>query len=166
MSYPTPLVKSGIDVPFLESQNEITTACNNDKLSYYIIEQNRCLPEMIKLVHFNNKYSSNINIIISNNKNNNVLIYNDNKWMIDNKNIILEKYKNRKILQCKFIEWYYDKIKKEKYDFVLLQLKNFLEIHMHENLFINQVKYIFQNIDEIKTIKDINKINVTEIFND
>ena len=151
----------------LLSYNNKSKCClDNDKLSYYIIEQNRCLPEMIKLVHFNNKYSSNINIIISNNKNNNVLIYNDNKWIIDNKNIILEKYKNRKFLQCKFIEWYNDKIKKEKNDFVLLQLKNFLEIHMHENLLINQVKYIFQNIDEIKTIEDINKINVTEIFND
>ena len=74
---------------------------------YCLSRSNMCIPHLIKRIHFNPKKPENHNMYISNIKNNYVMIYEDKKWVIKDRNESINDLidKNEFILEQKLEEW-------------------------------------------------------------
>ena len=112
--------KTGINVGTQNIQNQINQeikilAYNETDISHLtdsdylkcIKHANFCIPNLIKKIHFNPTKPENHNIYISNLKNNYVMIYNGNKWLIRDRDDSIQDIidKNEGIIEQKIEEW-------------------------------------------------------------
>ena len=116
---------------------------------------NFCIPHLIEKIHFNPKKPENHNIYISNLKNNYVMIYNGNKWMLNNRdesieNLILEK---ESMIVQKLEEWIENG---NKYPEIMKKFNRYIEKKENDKV-IDKVKeeiklMLFNNRDVISSI--------------
>lgn len=140
----------------------------DDMISFCMQQQNRCIPEMIKLVHFNNEYPENNNIVIRNIKTDYVMIFDGEDWILNDKNEMMDKIisDNEKLIHTKFLEWYDDKSKKEKYKLAIGKFEQYLEQSSNQTLIDaikKELKLLCYNIKNKVDIKNSGYI-VTELI--
>jgi hypothetical protein len=108
--------KTGINIGTQNVQQNINIlAYNNTDISHLtdkdylkcLKHSNFCIPHLIEKIHFNPKKPENHNIYISNLKNNYVMIYNGNKWMINDRDESIQNLIDDKelIMEQKLEEW-------------------------------------------------------------
>ena len=115
---------------------------------------NFCIPHLIEQIHFNPKKPENHNIYISNLKNNYVMIYNGNKWMINDReesiqNLIDEK---ESIIEQKLEEWIENG---QQYPDIMKKFNRYLEKKENDKV-LNKIKseikmMLFNNRDIVST---------------
>jgi len=150
--------KTGINIGTQNNiQNNIQIlAYNNSDISHLtdkdyvkcLKHSNFCIPHLIKQIHFNPKKPENHNIYISNLKNNYVMIYNGNKWILNDRDESIQNLIDDKesIMEQKIEEWiengnqYPDIMKKfRKYidkkenDVVLNKIKGEIKLMLFNN---------------------------------
>ncbi len=125
----------------LPYQNTNRQFLTDDMISQCMEKQNMCVPEMIKLVHFNNNYPENRNLYIRNLKTGYILTYNGNEWILNDKKVMMEQIisDNEKFMHTKFMEWYDDGNKKRKYKKAIFKFEKYLTQSSNQHL-INNVK--------------------------
>ena len=130
-----------ITMKLLSYNNTNRNFITDDMISVCMQKENRCVPEIIKLVHFNNKYPENNNILIRDMQRGQILTYNGKEWVLSYENNMMEKliYDNEKFIHTKFLEWYDDSSKKEKYKVAIDKFKQYLEKSTNQEL-INSIK--------------------------
>jgi hypothetical protein len=159
--------KAGINIGTQNIQQNIQQnikilAYNNTDLSHLtdkdylkcLKHSNFCIPHLIKKIHFNPKKPENHNIYISNLKNNYVMIYNGNKWMINDReesiqNLIDEK---ESIIEQKLEEWIENG---EQYPDIMKKFNRYLEKRENDKV-LNKIKseikmMLFNNRDIVST---------------
>ena len=103
-----------------------------------------CIPHLIKRIHFNPKKPENHNVYISNIKNKYIMIYDGNKWNLQNQDETIDDIMdtNEFVFEQKLEEW----IENGKdYPDIMRKFNRYLEKKEKDNI-INKVK------DEIKLI--------------
>ena len=85
---------------------DLSHLTKNDYM-YCLNRSNLCIPHLIKKIHFNPQKPENHNIYISNIKNNYIMIYDNNKWIIKDRDESINELinKNEFILEQKLEEW-------------------------------------------------------------
>ena len=126
---------------------DLSHLTNNDYLKC-LKRSNFCIPHLIKKIHFNPEKPENHNIYISNLKNNYVMIYNGEKWMINDRDESIQSLIDDKesIIEQKLEEWiengknYPDIMKKfnrylekKENDTVLNKIKNEIKLMLFNN---------------------------------
>ena len=132
---------------------DLSHLTNNDYLKC-LKHSNFCIPHLIQKIHFNPKKPENHNIYISNLKNNYVMIYNGNKWMINDReesiqNLIDEK---ESIIEQKLEEWIENG---EQYPDIMKKFNRYLEKRENDKV-LNKIKseikmMLFNNRDIVST---------------
>ena len=149
--------KAGINIGTQNIQQNIKIlAYNNTDLSHLknkdylkcLRRSNFCIPHLIEKIHFNPEKPENHNIYISNLKNNYVMIYNGEKWMINDRDESIQNLIDDKesIIEQKLEEWiengknYPDIMKKfnrylekKENDKVLDKIKNEIKLMLFNN---------------------------------
>ena len=145
--------KTGINIGTQNIQNNIKIlAYKNTDLShltdqdyiYCLNRSNMCIPHLIKRIHFNPKKPENHNVYISNIKNKYIMIYDGNKWNLQNQDETIDDIMdtNEFVFEQKLEEW----IENGKdYPDIMRKFNRYLEKKEKDNI-INKVK------DEIKLI--------------
>ena len=160
--------KAGINVGTQNIQNQINQeikilAYNDTDISHLtdsdylkcIKHANFCIPNLIKQIHFNPTKPENHNIYISNLKNNYVMIYDGNKWLIRDRDVSIQDIidKNEGIIEQKIEEW----IEHGKdYPDIMKKFNKYLEKKENDKV-LNKIKseiklMLFNNRDMISTI--------------
>lgn len=142
----------------------------DEMISKCMEKQNMCVPEMIKLVHFNNIHPENRNIYISNLKTNYVMVYEDEKWIVKNRDQMLDKLiaDNEKFMHKKLTEWYDEETKNlssDKYKRAIKKFQKYLDVNSNTNLIDNikdELKLMFYN-NRGKNMNILKDYIVTEI---
>jgi DNA-directed RNA polymerase subunit RPC12/RpoP len=159
--------KAGVTIGSIGTQNIQQNikilAYNNTDVSHLtdkdylkcLNHSNFCIPHLIEKIHFNPKKPENHNIYISNLKNNYVMIYNGNKWMLNNRdesieNLILEK---ESMIVQKLEEWIENG---NKYPEIMKKFNRYIEKKENDKV-IDKVKeeiklMLFNNRDVISSI--------------
>ena len=149
--------KAGINIGTQNIQQNIKIlAYDNTDLSHLknkdylkcLRRSNFCIPHLIEKIHFNPEKPENHNIYISNLKNNYVMIYNGEKWMINDRDESIQNLIDDKesIIEQKLEEWiengknYPDIMKKfnrylekKENDKVLDKIKNEIKLMLFNN---------------------------------
>ena len=149
--------KAGINIGTQNIQQNIKIlAYDNTDLSHLknkdylkcLRRSNFCIPHLIEKIHFNPEKPENHNIYISNLKNNYVMIYNGEKWMINDRDESIQNLIDDKesIIEQKLEEWiengknYPDIMKKfnrylekKENDKVLDKIKNEIKLILFNN---------------------------------
>ena len=105
--------KSGItnniqnNIKVLSYKNTDISHLTDKDFMYCLNRSNMCIPHLIKKIHFNPNKPENHNIYISNIKNNYVMIYDGNKWVIKDRDESIEDLidSNEFIIEQKLEEW-------------------------------------------------------------
>ena len=133
---------------------DLSHLTNNDYLKC-LKHSNFCIPHLIKKIHFNPDKPENHNIYISNLKNNYVMIYNGEKWMINDRDESIQSLIDDKesIIEQKLEEWiengknYPDIMKKfnryiekKENDTVLNKIKNEIKLMLFNNRDLISIK--------------------------
>ena len=122
---------------------ERTNKCfiTDEMISNCMEKQNRCVSEMIKLVHFNDKHPENMNIVIKNMRNKYLMVFNGKDWICHDRDEMLDQIikDNEKLMQQKFIEWFDNAKLKDKYENALNKFEKYLSVSSNQNL-IDDVK--------------------------
>ena len=139
----------------------------DEMISKCMEKQNMCVPEMIKLVHFNNIHPENRNIYISNLKTNYVMVYEDEKWIVKNRDQMLDKLiaDNEKFMHKKLTEWYDEGTDNDKYKRAIKKFQKYLDVNSNTNLIDNikdELKLMFYN-NRGKNMSVLKDYIVTEI---
>jgi len=134
------------------NNTDVSHLTDNDYLKC-LKHSNFCIPHLIEKIHFNPKKPENHNIYISNLKNNYVMIYNGNKWMLNDReesiqNIIDEK---ESIIEQKLEEWIENG---KKYPDIMKKFNRYLEKKENDTV-LNKIKgeiklMLFNNRDIVK----------------
>ena len=126
---------------------DLSHLTNSDYLKC-LKRSNFCIPHLIEKIHFNPEKPENHNIYISNLKNNYVMIYNGEKWMINDRDESIQNLIDDKesIIEQKLEEWiengknYPDIMKKfnrylekKENDTVLNKIKNEIKLMLFNN---------------------------------
>ena len=124
-------------LPYEDTNRQFLT---DDMISVCMQKQNRCIPEIIKLVHFSD-HTENRNLYIRNLKTGYIITYDGQEWVIKDNDDMLDKIisDNEKFMHTKFMEWYDDGIKKQKYKNAIKKFEKYLDQSTNQNL-INRVK--------------------------
>lgn len=135
-------------LPYEDTNRQFLT---DDMISRCMERQNRCVPEIIKLVHFNTDYPQNRNLYIRNIKTGYIIAYDGQDWVLKDNNDMLDKIisDNEKFMHTKFMEWYDDSTKKKKYKKAIAKFKKYLSASSNENLIKNvknELKIMLYNI--------------------
>jgi len=135
------------------NNTDISHLTDNDYLKC-LKHSNFCIPHLIEKIHFNPHKPENHNIYISNLKNNYVMIYNGNKWMINDReesiqNLIDEK---ESIIEQKLEEWIENG---QQYPDIMKKFNRYLEKKENDKV-LNKVKseikmMLFNNRDIMST---------------
>ena len=133
----------------------------DEMISKCMEKQNMCVPEMIKLVHFNNIHPENRNIYISNLKTNYVMVYDGEKWIVQNRDQMLDKLisDNEKFMHKKIGEWY-EESDNAKYKRAMKKFQKYLNVNTNTNLIDNikdELKLMFYNNRDNNRDKNKNK---------
>ena len=93
---------------------------------YCLNRSNMCIPHLIKKIHFDPKKPENHNIYISNIKNDYIMIYDGNKWVIKDRDESIEDLidNNEDLLEQKLEEWIENG---EKYPSIMKKFNRYLE---------------------------------------
>ena len=139
----------------------------DEMISKCMEKQNMCVPEMIKLVHFNNVHPENRNIYISNLKTNYVMVYDGEKWIVENRDKMLDKliHDNEKFMHKKLGEWY-EESDNDKYKRSMKKFHKYLNVNSNTNLIDNiknELKLMFYNNREKKNTNILNGYIVSEL---
>ena len=104
-------------------------------------KQNRCISEMIKLVHFNKKHPENMNILIRNIRTEYVMIFNGKDWIFKDRDEMFDKIisDNEKFLHKRFLEWYDDAKLSTKYNNAIEKFEKYLNVSSNQDI-IDSVK--------------------------
>ena len=88
------------------NKTDLTHLKDKDYIKF-LSHSNFCVPHMIKKLHFDPKKPENHNIYISNLKNNYIMVYDDDKWNIQDRNEIIHDMieDNTNILEDKIENW-------------------------------------------------------------
>ena len=99
---------------------------------------NFCIPHLIKEIHFNPSKPENHNIYISNLKNNYVMIYNGNKWMLNDREESIQNLIDDKesIIEQKLEEWIENG---NKYPDIMKKFSRYLEKKENDKI-LNKIK--------------------------
>ena len=134
------------------NNTDVSHLTDNDYLKC-LKHSNFCIPHLIEKIHFNPKKPENHNIYISNLKNNYVMIYNGNKWMLNDReesiqNLIDEK---ESIIEQKLEEWIENG---KNYPDIMKKFNRYLEKKENDTV-LNKIKgeiklMLFNNRDIIK----------------
>ncbi len=155
--------KTGINIGTQNIQNNIKIlAYKNTDLShltdqdymYCLNRSNMCIPHLLKRIHFNPKKPENHNVYISNIKNKYIMIYDGNKWNLQNQDETIDDIMdtNEFVLEQKLEEW----IENGKdYPDIMRKFNRYLEKKEKDNV-INKIK------DEIKLILFNNRKIINE----
>ena len=113
----------------------------DEMISNCMEKQNKCVSEMIKLVHFNNKHPENMNIVIKNMRNKYLMVFTGKDWLCRDRDEMLDQIikDNKMLMQQKFIEWFDNAKLKDKYKNALDKFKKYLSVSSNQNL-IDEVK--------------------------
>ena len=135
-------------LPYENTNRQFLT---DDMISSCMERQNRCVPEIIKLVHFNIDYPENRNLYIRNIKTGYIIAYDGQDWVLKDNNDMLDKIisDNENFMHTKFMEWYDDNTKKKKYKKALAKFTKYLNNSSNENLIKNvknELKIMLYNI--------------------
>jgi hypothetical protein len=140
----------------------------DEMISICMQKQNRCIPEMIKLVHFSEVHPENMNILIRNLNNESAVIYDGKSWEFFDKDNLLNKIikDSQSILEKKFMEWYNDVHLSIKYKEAISKFEQYLNVSSNQQLIDsikNELKLLCYNI---KNKIDINNTGyiVTEVI--
>ena len=134
------------------NNTDVSHLTDNDYLKC-LKHSNFCIPHLIEKIHFNPKKPENHNIYISNLKNNYVMIYTGNKWMLNDReesiqNLIDEK---ESIIEQKLEEWIENG---QKYPDIMKKFNRYIEKKENDTV-LNKIKgeiklMLFNNRDIIK----------------
>jgi hypothetical protein len=104
-------------------------------------KQNRCISEMIKLVHFNVKHPENMNILIRNIRTEYIMIFNGKDWIFKDRDEMFDKIisDNEKFLHKIFLEWYDDAKLSTKYNNAIEKFEKYLNVSSNQDI-IDSVK--------------------------
>jgi hypothetical protein len=133
-------------------KTDVSHLTDNDYLKC-LKHSNFCIPHLIEKIHFNPKKPENHNIYISNIKNNYVMLYDGNKWilknrdevineLIDEKEVIIEQKFTRLSRDCFREEWIE---KGNEYPDIMRKFQRYIE-KKENNSILNKIK------NEIKLI--------------
>jgi len=149
----------------LPYQNTNRQFLTDDMISKCMERQNRCIPEIIKLVHFNNQYPENRNLYIRNLKTGYILTYNGNDWILNDRKVMMDKIisDNEKFMHTKFMEWYEDDGKKTKYKKALSKFEKYLTNSSNQHLLNNVKEELKLMLYNIKNKIGTNNYVVTEL---
>jgi hypothetical protein len=152
----------------LPYKNTNRTFLTDDMISLCMLKQNRCVPEMIKLVHFSDIHPENMNILIRNLNNKYAVVYNGKEWIFFNEDDLLEKIikDNQNIMHKKFLEWYDDANLSEKYQQAIKKFEQYLNVSSNQHLIDSikqELKLLCYNIKNKIDIKNTGYI-VTEVI--
>ena len=114
---------------------------------------NFCIPHLIEKIHFNPEKPENHNIYISNLKNNYVMIYNGEKWMINDRDESIQNLIDDKesIIEQKLEEWIENG---KNYPDIMKKFNRYLEKKENDtvlNKIKNEIKLILFNNRDIVT---------------
>ena len=132
------------DIKILAFNKTDMSHLNDTDFLSFLDHANFCIPHMIKKLHFDPEKPENHNIYISNIKNNYVMLYDGNKWTLqDQKNVIDNLLQdNTYILEEKMEDW----IKRgQKYPKIMEKFNRYLEKKESDNI-LDQIK------EEVKLI--------------
>jgi len=131
--------KENSTLPYNDTNTDFLT---DEMISQCMERQNRCVPEIIKLVHFNNKHPENMNLCIRNLKNKFMIIYDGNDWIIKDRDDMFDQLisDSEKMLQTKFMQWYSDKNKRGQYKNALDKFEKYINISSNKHLIDNVKK--------------------------
>jgi len=152
----------------LPYKNTNRTFLTDDMISLCMLKQNRCVPEMIKLVHFSDIHPENMNILIRNLNNKYAVVYNGKEWVFFNEDDLLDKIikDNQNIMHKKFLEWYDDAKLCEKYQQAIKKFEQYLNVSSNQQLIDSikqELKLLCYNIKNKIDIKNTGYI-VTEVI--
>lgn len=99
-------------------------------------KQNRCISEMIKLVHFNEKHPENMNILIRNIRTDYVMIFNGKDWIFKDRDQMFDKIisDNEKFMHKRFLEWYDNAKFTDKYKTAIDKFEKYLNVNSSQNI--------------------------------
>ena len=114
---------------------------------YCLNRSNMCIPNLIKMIHFNPKNPQNHNIYISNIKNNYIMVYDGDKWNIQNRNDIIDDLidENESVLEQKLEDWIENG---KNYPEIMKKFKRYLEKKEKDevlNKIKQEIKFILYN---------------------
>ena len=134
------------------NNTDVSHLTDNDYLKC-LKHSNFCIPHLIEKIHFNPKKPENHNIYISNLKNNYVMIYNGNKWMLNDRDESIQNLIDEKesIIEQKLEEWIENG---EKYPDIMKKFNRYLEKKENDTV-LNKIKseiklILFNNRDIVK----------------
>ena len=158
------LIKNVTDEPILPYENTNRQFLTDDMISICMQKQNRCIPEIIKLVHFSD-HPENRNLYIRNLKTGYIITFDGQEWIIKDKNDMLDKIisDNEKFMHTKFMEWYDDSTKKEKYKKAIAKFEKYLNQSANQNLISRVKKELKIMLYNIKNKISNNDYLVTEL---
>ena len=99
-------IQNNMNILDFYNKSDISHFKDQDYIGF-LKHSNFCIPHMIKKIHFDKKKPENHNIYISNLKNNYVMIYNGDRWTIQDRNEIIDNMidDNTNILEDKIERW-------------------------------------------------------------
>ncbi len=140
--------KSGMNIGIqnIQQNNIQILAYNNTDTSHLtdkdyikcLKHSNFCIPHLIKEIHFNPSKPENHNIYISNLKNNYVMIYDGNKWMLNDRDESIQYLIDDKetIIEHKLEEWIENG---NKYPEIMNKFTRYLEKRENDTV-LNKIK--------------------------
>ena len=132
------------DIKLLSYGNtDVSHLTDNDYLKC-LKHSNFCIPHLIEKIHFNPKKPENHNIYISNIKNNYVMLYDGNKWVLKNRDEVINELIDEKeiIIEQKLEEWIENG---NQYPDIMKKFNRYIEKRENDKI-LNKIK------DEIKLI--------------
>jgi hypothetical protein len=144
------------------------TFLTDDMILSCMLKQNRCVPEMIKLVHFSDIHPENMNILIRNLNNKYAVVYNGKEWIFYNEDDLLDTIikDSQNIMHKKFLEWYDDAKLSQKYKIAIKKFEQYLNASSNQQLIDSikqELKLLCYNIKNKIDIKNTGYI-VTEVI--
>ena len=133
---------------------DLSHLTDNDYLKC-LRHSNFCVPNLIETIHFNPKKPENHNVYISNIKNKYALVYDGNKWKLNNQNETINDLfdKNHDILEQKLEEWIENG---KEYPEIMKKFNRYLEKKDKDEV-VNKIK------EEIKLILFNNRTMISNI---
>jgi hypothetical protein len=133
---------------------DLSHLTDNDYLKC-LRHSNFCVPNLIETIHFNPKKPENHNVYISNIKNKYALVYDGNKWKLNNQNETIDDLfdKNHDILEQKLEEWIENG---KEYPEIMKKFNRYLEKKDKDEV-VNKIK------EEIKLILFNNRTMISNV---
>ena len=124
------------NIQILPYENTNKRFITDKMISECMEKQNRCVPEMIKLIHFNRKHPENMNILIRNIRNKYVMVFDGKDWIFKDRDDMFDKIisDNKKFMHKKFMKWYDDAKLKDKYTTAIAKFEKYLNAASNKNM--------------------------------